>query len=423
MSRDQQPEDNHYHNNALETSILFQPHSIWALLFLLLVGIWFKFVSLIVVSAFLLFLFIIITAWKNYSLKHVKPDLQISRSRLFVDEEFEINASVYNDKWLPLIWLEWSFPKNTGISLDNNERGDYTIRFLWLLWFREVKWKLSGKALQRGVYDIGHVTLRSGDGFRFAETEQGYALDRKLYAYPKLMSVQVPDFRPSMQWSAKGKQGGYIEDPLMVIGIREYQAGDELRRFNWKASARTGKLLTNVYQPIVVEQLVVYIDVKGYVIQEAAFEDPIKQREYVIEKREAFEWFLSVIASVVVKYKGQGISMGFTSNGLNCYEEKMPNILPSRDLTPFLDQLAQITQRMGVRNMLPLDEMRHQGQLVMPVFIFCHHVNQEHYMWYQHHKSKLSQVSFYYEEETEYSKKLTAIAKPMTSFLSTLSIQ
>ncbi len=402
---------------SLDTSILFQFHAIWVLLFILLAATWYRFVSLIVVSAFLLFLFIAITLWKKASLNHIQPNLKLSKARLFVDEDFLIHASVYNGKWLPLVWLEWVFSENTGVSYENAGANAYTVRFLWVLWFRRVEWALTGRALQRGVYNLGQVILRSGDGFRFAETEKEYRLEEKLYVYPKIIPVHVPNLKPSMYWGIRGRQGGFIEDPLMVIGTREYQAGDEWKRLNWKASARTGKLLTNVYQPIVMEQLVIYIDVSGFVIIEKAYEDPDEQKAYAFNKRKDFEKTLSVIASVGLKYKEKGVGIGFSSNALNYCGEKMPNILPGTDLTPFLDRLAQITQRVGVPRMVSLDEMNHKGQLYMPVFVFCHHIKKEHYTWFQIHKNKVSDISFFYKKETEYSKKLDANAKQINLFL------
>ncbi|MTI83251.1 MAG: DUF58 domain-containing protein [Firmicutes bacterium] len=389
-----------------ETSLLFERHVIWVLLALLLVAIWYRFVPLIIVDTFLIFLSIIIMAWKNMSLKRIEPALQLSKSRLFPGDEFLIHASVYNGKWLPLVWLEWSFPPNIGISFGDEKDDTCAIRFLWLLWFQRVKWTLNAKALQRGVYNIGQVTLHSGDGFRFAEIEQLHSLDGKLYVYPQLVPVHVSGFRPSMQWGVRGKQGGFIEDPLLVIGTREYQPGDELRRLNWRASARTGKLQANVYQPLLTEQLLIYIDVQGFVINETA---------------DAFERFLSVIASVSVKYREKGISIGFASNGLNYGGEKMPFILPGTNLTPLLDQLAQITQQVRIHKMAALNEMLHQGQLHIPLFFFSHHIDENHYLWYQQYKHKLSEVCFYYKNETEYANKLAAKAKPMDTFLSPLA--
>ncbi|MEL7565683.1 MAG: DUF58 domain-containing protein [Dehalobacterium sp.] len=405
------------------TSLLFERHAIWVLLAILLAAVWYRFIPLIVVSTFLLVLSLMINTWKKLSLRHIKTALKLSKSRLFVDEEFLITASIHNNKWLPLVWLEWIFPESKGISLGDNESNNmYTVRLLWLLWYQKAEWTLNGKALKRGVYDIGQVTLRSGDGFRFAETEKLFPLNDRIYVYPKLISVNVPNFPPSLEWGAKGKKGGFIEDPLFVIGTREYQAGDELRRFNWRASARTGKLQTNVYQPVVTEQLLIYIDVAGFVINEYEYQDPIKQKEYADGKEEGFEWFLSVIASVAVHYRERGISIGSANNGLNIDGKKMASILPGPNLTPFLDQLALITQRVGVQKMAALDEILYQGSLHVPLFVFCNYITEYHYLWYQRHRHKLSEVCFYYKYETkQISQDLNragAATKPMDLFFS-----
>ncbi|NLK73401.1 MAG: DUF58 domain-containing protein [Clostridiales bacterium] len=418
MSNEYTEKNNYSSNSPLkEGSIFFQAHAIWVLLIFFIAAIWLRLLSLIVVSVFLLFLFVIITLWKNASLNNVILNLRLSKTRLFADEGFEINASITNDKWLPLIWIEMCFPQNEGLCYDNSSGKFYTVRFLWLLWFQKVEWSFNGKGLQRGVYPIGQVTLRSGDGFRFSEKEKIYNSDEKIYVYPRLVPVHISDMRPSLQWGARGRKGGLLEDPLMVIGIREYQAGDELKRFNWNASARTGKLLTNVYQPVVLEQLVFYIDVDGFVIYENAYENPEEQKAYVMEKKEAFERFLSVIASIAVKYTERGIGIGFASNGSNYYGQKMPYVLPSTDLMNFLDQLALITQRVHVSKIMPLDEMFCQGRISMPVYIFCNQVTKAHYMWYQKNKEKLPEICFYYNIETEFSEKMASKTKPMDTFL------
>lgn len=401
---------------SFETSVLFEPTSMRVILGLLIIAIWYRFIPLIVVSVFLLLLYMIISIWKNTSLIHVKPGIQLSKSRLFTGDEFEIRARLHNDKWLPLVWIEWEFPETEGVSFEDNDP-KATFRFLWLLWFQKIEWSLTAKAIRRGVYNIGQIILRSGDGFRFAETEKPFDLDAKVYIYPKLVPVNVTSFRPSMQWRAKGKKGGFIEDPLMVIGVREYQPGDELKRLNWRAAARTGALQTNTYQPVITEQLIIYIDVQGFEIEEGAYQDPSEQKKYEHNKREAFEWFLSVIASVAVKYNERGISIGFATNGLAYNGKKMQGFGPSANLNLFLDQLAEITQRAGVSSIAALDRMLGMGWAHTPIFVFSHHVTKAQYAWYRQNRDELSELCFYYTAESECSKMLASKAKSINVFI------
>ncbi|MGE5630784.1 MAG: hypothetical protein ACM3TR_06750 [Caulobacteraceae bacterium] len=92
---------------------------------------------------------------------------------------------------------------------------------------------------------------------------------------------------------------------------------------------------------------------------------------------------------MAVKYNGQGMRIGFASNGLAYNGKKMPSLLPGMNLTPLLDQIAQITQRVGGKKMAPLEKMLHKGKLYTPFFIFCFQVDEGHYVWYQQNKNKL----------------------------------
>lgn len=399
---------------TIETSVLFEKHVLWVLIIFIMLGVWYKFTPLIVVSTFLVLLTLIIEIWKKRSLHNVKPSLQFSKSRVFMDEELQIYASVFNDKYLPLVWLEWTFLKTNGFILGDDEGDTDTIRFLWLLWFQNVNLTLTAKAIKRGVYPMGQIILCSGDGFRFSEIEKSYELNQVVYVYPKLLPVNVERFRPMMQWGVAGKKGGGIEDPLLIEGTREYQAGDEIKRFNWRASARTGKLQTNIFQPVVIKQLMIYIDIEGFAITSNT-EDTDEYRDYVLKKRQDFEHFLSVIASVAVKYKEEGIQIGFSSNGRNNLGEKMEKIYPCSNLTLFLDELAKITQSEGLQKMSTLDELRYRGHIPYPVFIFCHHITKKHYEWFQQY-NKEADIHFYYKMETKYAKKLHKNGKSVNSF-------
>ncbi|NEU29670.1 DUF58 domain-containing protein [bacterium LRH843] len=399
-----------------ETSILFTPFMIWCLVACVLVAIWFKFLPLIAVSTFLLMLAVLIVVWKEQSVKNLKLALDLPASRIFAGDDCTIHASVKNDKWLPLIWLEWQFERSDLIVWGDNNRDVYVTRLLWLLWFQQIKWEVKGKAMQRGVYNIGNITVRSGDGFRFTEKAQIYQLNNQLYIYPKLVSVQVQAFRPNVQWDMKGRRGGFLEDPLLINGIREYEPGDEWQRFNWRASARTGKLQTNVYQPVVAEQLVIYIDVQGFVINELKYADePSKQQKYALKMKESFERFLSIIASTAVAYQKQGMSVGYASNGLNDVGANLDAVPPSKQLTPLLDQMAKMTQHVRRNKIAALEEIVHRRQSA-PLFIFCERVTKEHYLWYEQHQHMLD-IHFYYLFSNDYSMKLIKVAMQIDCLL------
>lgn len=397
---DQTQEDD---NKTVSTSYLFSKYTIWVLLAGLLAAIWFKVVPIIAVCSFLLLLTFLIRGWKSKSLVRVVPSMSISKNRMFAGEQFTAEASVLNDKWLPLVWLEWEIPKADGIAWGEEQREMYIVRFLWLLWYQRVSWVMQGTARKRGVYDTGTVVLRSGDGFRFAESEEIHALSGQLYVYPRLIPVRAPSFSLSLQWGMGGKRGGYLEDPLLLSGVREYQPGDEWHKVNWKASARTGKLQTNTYQPMINHRLFIYVDVRGFYVNETDFDDVTKLQKQKALMEEAFESMLSFVASLSVQYHEQNIHIGFASNARNHAGQRVAQVNPGPQLTPLLDQLAQMTSRPQSSGTAALNELLLGGKRAAPMFIFCEQIDVPLYQWYVQHRHEVPELRIFYRTESEHA--------------------
>lgn len=397
------------------SSFLFEKFSIWIFLIGLCASIWFQVVPLIVLLTFLIILSLFIFLWKRKALRHISPNISVDRSRIFVKDEFIITASIYNNKWLPLVWIEWEFPSLKGIVWGDSRQPKSLVRFLWVLWYQKLTWEFCGKAEKRGVFHLGKIKLRSGDGFRFTEVEKKYDLQGDLYVYPEILPVVIPSSQMN-QIGESGQKGGFLEDPLLVEGIREYQAGDEWRRLNWKASARSGKLQTNVYQPIITQQIMIIFDMDGFVKKDISFDDPEKLNSYLKQKEDDFEWTLSVIASITIAFSDRGIHVGFSSNGMNYLGTQQASLKPTRQVSSILDSLAELIQDIPARK---TDFIKLTSDVAFsgPLLIFCESITKEHYYWYKRNKDKQINVCFYYIVDNEYASRLGKHANPINTFL------
>ncbi|MEC0227367.1 DUF58 domain-containing protein [Paenibacillus alba] len=106
------------------------------------------------------------------------------------------------------------------------------------------------KALERGKYDFKFVYLRYWGGMGLWKKQVRIQHQAEIEVYPDLSQV-------------RGVLGA-VQDALILEGhrlfkkqrsgsefsyIRDYVQGDDIRHINWKASARTTKLMTNLFQP------------------------------------------------------------------------------------------------------------------------------------------------------------------------------
>ncbi len=121
-----------------------------------------------------------------------------------------------------------------------------------------INYKLEAK--RRGYFQIGPTVCETGDllglhrQYRILQSPE-YVLVR-----PKIepiSSYQIASRRPVGEIRVAYRS---VEDPTLLVGIREYQSGDPINRVHWTATARTGKLHTKIFQPTTVAGAMLILD-------------------------------------------------------------------------------------------------------------------------------------------------------------------
>lgn len=217
----------------------------------------------------------------------------------------------------------------------------------------------------------------------------------------------------STRWEVTGRKGGFLEDPLLISGVRDYVSGDEWRRLNAKASARLGKLQTNVYEPIVSKYVSLYVDVQQFVIDEERYKnEPLKRKQYERMKRDRFEKVLQVVASIAITYVERGVKVAFAANGANVYGTHSALVLPTTNVTSVLDELAKLSQRVVNERISVLDELLQKGVRHCPLFIFCERLTNEHIDTYERYHRDFD-LRFYYVQKNERLVELENVSDPI----------
>ncbi|MBB6481825.1 DUF58 domain-containing protein [Spirochaeta isovalerica] len=139
----------------------------------------------------------------------------------------------------------------------------------------------------RGKYRAGPVIVKGSDPLNFFPWEKIFPLYSSIVVYPA--------GHPLPLLLAEGERGGKIKSPSLIHedlnqlkGIRDYRPGDSLKRINWKASARTGKLKTMEFSFTLDAPLLVLLDI-------TVSRYPLKHRHILLER--AIEAAVSLILS------------------------------------------------------------------------------------------------------------------------------
>jgi len=91
-----------------------------------------------------------------------------------------------------------------------------------------------------------------------------------------------------------------VQDPIYILGTRDYQHGQPAKYIHWKASARHHRLQEKVFEPTEQEKVLLVVDVNQFASLKA---------------KEEFEHTLEIVASLAVRMDKRRYALGLVTNG------------------------------------------------------------------------------------------------------------
>ncbi|HEX9075776.1 MAG TPA: DUF58 domain-containing protein [Anaerolineae bacterium] len=234
--------------------------------------------------------------WARLSLSGLKYHLGVDREKIFPDEPVTLTVGAENGKPLP-VWLEIWVP----INLLQTLLGESVLRQeSSLLWFQRTQWQWKLTAGRRGVYQIGPVHILAGDLFSFFSRHQRTQEMHSIVVYPRLVPLKSFSL-PKRDFFGVPRASSPVQDPIYILGTRDYTHGQPSKYIHWKASARRNRLQEKLFEPTVQEKVLLVVDVGSFADGEA---------------EQDFERVLQVAASMAVRLDQQGHSVGLVANGV-----------------------------------------------------------------------------------------------------------
>jgi uncharacterized protein (DUF58 family) len=236
-------------------------------------------------------------AWSSFSSARIRCVGSIDTRRSFPGETFTLATSVENGKWLPIsVRIMWSF--EGGLKpIGNNES---IVRHQGaVLWHQTVKFRQEFLAVQRGVYQVGPPQILTSDLLGFFEKVKLSFEATHIIVYPRLAHLKPVTIRRRELFEVPGAKSP-VQDPVYILGTRDYQASRPSRHIHWKASARHLRLQEKIFEPSEQEKVLLTLDV-------GSFQNS--------EQEDSFERTLEIVASLAVRLDRQGYAAGLVANG------------------------------------------------------------------------------------------------------------
>ncbi len=308
---------------------------------------------LIGLSAFLLSIAIIAWLWSRNSLVGISYQRRFLHTHVFPNEKSLVEIIVENRKWLPVVWLKiedtWPYDfapidQNDLAEIAGNQEAGLLTNAYSLRWYERVRRRYELQGNTRGIYDIGPVYINSGDPFSWFERMAVIERTKRDYlvVYPTLIPLEELGFPLKDPLGDKRVRRPLFEDVSRVIGIRDHQPQDSFRDIHWKATARTGKLQSKVYEPTRGINVILAVNVASFELYWRGVWP------------EMLEYTLSVAASLAQWTAEEKYSFGLICNGAYAHVDQSIRVLPSRrpsQLKRVLEALAGVkffvTQEFG----------------------------------------------------------------------------
>ncbi|NJE05537.1 DUF58 domain-containing protein [Thermococcus sp. M36] len=172
---------------------------------------------------------------------NVEIERLIPHNRFLEGTEIEIVLRIKSHERIPTLKITEDIPP--GLELVEGHREH--VLSLRPGEEREIRYRVR---VRRGIHEFNWVKLRYRDPFGF------FRVDKKIDVYSEIVGVPIITDVPT-PYSTKGTKitVGPLPSPGVGEGvefhaIREYQPGDPLKIINWKATARTGRIMANEYE-------------------------------------------------------------------------------------------------------------------------------------------------------------------------------
>ncbi|MCE9532961.1 MAG: DUF58 domain-containing protein [Planctomycetes bacterium] len=121
-----------------------------------------------------------------------------------------------------------------------------------------LKYSLVGE--MRGYYQIGPTILETGDLFGLYRRHRVVTKPLFLLVLPKILPLPRYDFASQRPIGEINTAHRLFEDPTRNAGVRPYQMGDPLQRVHWRATARTGELMSRIYETTTLAGATILLD-------------------------------------------------------------------------------------------------------------------------------------------------------------------
>lgn len=123
---------------------------------------------------------------------------------------------------------------------------------------KNLKYNINFK--NRGIYDIGSMSVSIRDLFCVFTVNKSIKKNTLVKVYPKIYELEKSILKSADIFKNATSTRSSIEDMYSVKDMRKYRDGDNLKRINWKVSAKLNELFVRNFETVSGQELNIFLD-------------------------------------------------------------------------------------------------------------------------------------------------------------------
>jgi len=219
-----------------------------------------------IVLAFLIIILAQSVIYYVFALRGLLYSCTLSHYNVYEGESNELVEVIESRKKLPLLWLKIETRFNESILFTKNDNtnvssGEFHRSVLSMPPMQRITRTYRIICTKRGYYHLGAASVTTGDLIGLVNKTFAHTPKTGLHVFPipiKWSELNLPSrtFRGDVVVRRL-----FLHDPFMPTGIRNYAPGDPQNQINWKASAKSAKLVVHKYDYTADSKLMVFFNV------------------------------------------------------------------------------------------------------------------------------------------------------------------
>lgn len=256
--------------------------------------LFYSFIPFVVYSLLLLF----------YPLDGIKMTRSVNQTELVDGQELKVEVSVTRANRFPLFYLilEDVLPERL-IPLASEHTSRYqkgSLALLFPMFRKELSFSYTISPIPRGEYHFHSLRCKAGDMFGFVQHEKKLKADKAVYVLPSYQSITWTPYQQQLSGTRPSPRKADF-DYSTAVSVREYVPGDKLSWIDWKATAKSSKILTKQFEQQVSRDFMLFLD--------------REQKHYGKDYSPLFEKAVRLAASITHAALRQNAMIGVVSSG------------------------------------------------------------------------------------------------------------